>query len=131
MEYLVFIFFLVCMIIFLSLSGKSSFVCSNKRHFFTKTVSKFSLLPCKVSCIVIFFSYFSFKILLSAFFALFLSSFYLYLAGTQKVSLKKKIFLPQKERECFPISFPILGGRNSTKALQSGPFQISGDVVQT
>ena len=27
------------------------------------------------------------------------------------------------EKKCDPLSFPILGGRNSTRASQSGPFQ--------
>ena len=27
------------------------------------------------------------------------------------------------QKKCFPLSFPILGGRDSTRALQSSPFQ--------
>ena len=34
-------------------------------------------------------------------------------------------------KNCFPIYFPILGGHNLTRALQSSSFQISGGVVQT
>ena len=35
----------------------------------------------------------------------------------------------QKERKkCCPLSLPIIGGRDSTRALQSSPFQISGGV---
>ena len=26
-------------------------------------------------------------------------------------------------KKCYPLSFPILGGHNSTRALQSSPFQ--------
>ena len=37
----------------------------------------------------------------------------------------KKKFLPKKRRrkKCCPLSFPILGGRDLTRALQSSPFQ--------
>ena len=35
-----------------------------------------------------------------------------------------------EEKKCYPLSFPILGGRDSTRALQCSPFQISGGVVQ-
>ena len=40
-------------------------------------------------------------------------------------------FLPQKkeEKKGYPLSFPILGGCDSTRALQSSPFQNSGGVV--
>ena len=34
------------------------------------------------------------------------------------------------KKKCYFLSFPILGGRNLTSALQSSPFQISGGVVQ-
>ena len=34
------------------------------------------------------------------------------------------LFLPKKK--CYPLSFPILGGSDLTRALQSSPFQISG-----
>ena len=33
--------------------------------------------------------------------------------------MKKKIFLP---KNCYPLSFPIVGGHNSTRALQSSLF---------
>ena len=37
---------------------------------------------------------------------------------------------PKKIRKkCYPLSFPILGGRDSTRALQSTPFQNTGGVV--
>ena len=36
---------------------------------------------------------------------------------------KKKI---AERKKCYPFSFPILGGRNSTKALKSSPFQNPG-----
>ena len=29
------------------------------------------------------------------------------------------------EKKCYPLSFPILGERDSTRALQSSPFEIS------
>ena len=32
----------------------------------------------------------------------------------------------KKRKKCYPLSFPILGGRNSTRALQSTPFQNPG-----
>ena len=38
-----------------------------------------------------------------------------------------KFFLLLKKK-CYPISFPILGGRDSTRALQSTPFQNPGGV---
>ena len=48
-----------------------------------------------------------------------------------KITLFQKIwkfqtcfFLPKKY--IYPLSFPILGGRNSTRPLHSSPFQISG-----
>ena len=54
-------------------------------------------------------------------------------------SLKKSFFssnyyfffyLPEEkklpEEKCFPLSFPVLGGRNLTRALQSSPFQNPG-----
>ena len=48
-------------------------------------------------------------------------------------TLKKSLFLflffwggggfPRLKKKCYPLSFSIIGGRNSTRALQSGPFQ--------
>ena len=35
-------------------------------------------------------------------------------------------FFSPKEKKCYPLSFPILGGRDSTRALQSSPFQNPG-----
>ena len=46
----------------------------------------------------------------------------------KKKFLKKKI-LSKKKKKCYPLSFPILGGRDSTRALQSSPFQNPGGVV--
>ena len=39
--------------------------------------------------------------------------------------LRKKIEERKKfcRKKCYPFSFPILGGRDSTRALQSSPFQ--------
>jgi hypothetical protein len=37
-------------------------------------------------------------------------------------------FAKKKKEKCYPLSFPILGGRDSTRALQSSLFQISGGV---
>ena len=37
-------------------------------------------------------------------------------------------FLPKKKKKCFSLSFPILW-RNSTRALQSSPFQNPGGVA--
>ena len=45
-----------------------------------------------------------------------------------KKSKKKKKNCPKK---CYPSSFPILGGRNWTRALQSRPFKNPGGVVGT
>ena len=42
----------------------------------------------------------------------------------KKTFLKKRKFFAEKKY--YPLSFPILGGRDSTRALQSSPFQISG-----
>ena len=39
---------------------------------------------------------------------------------------RKKI----SEKKCCNLSFPIWGGRDSPRALQSSPFQISGGVVR-
>ena len=33
------------------------------------------------------------------------------------------IFLNLQNRNCYPLSFPILGGHNLTRALKSSPFQ--------
>ena len=38
-------------------------------------------------------------------------------------SFLKKIFFQKKKKKCYPLSFPILGGRDSTRALQSSPLQ--------
>ena len=35
----------------------------------------------------------------------------------------------KKKKKCYPLSFPILGGRDSTRALQSTPFQNRGGVA--
>jgi hypothetical protein len=42
--------------------------------------------------------------------------------------LKFKIYFSAKQ--CYPHSFPILGRRDSTRALQSGPFQNPGGVTK-
>ena len=34
------------------------------------------------------------------------------------------------KKKCYPLSFPILGGRNLTRALQSSPFQNPGGAVR-
>ena len=62
----------------------------------------------------------------------------LLLAPAEGFCLRPRLFLPfDKKRafyavlpifgnfwcQCFPLSFPILGGRDSTRALQSSPFQ--------
>ena len=39
-----------------------------------------------------------------------------------KRKFRKKSFA-KKEKKCYPLSFPILGGRDSTRALQSSLFQ--------
>ena len=36
----------------------------------------------------------------------------------------------KKGKKCYPLSLPILGGRDSTRALQSSPFQNPGGVVR-
>jgi hypothetical protein len=47
----------------------------------------------------------------------------------KKKKFKKKKFAEKKEeKKCYPLSFPILGGRDSTRALQSTPFQNPGGV---
>ena len=38
------------------------------------------------------------------------------------------IFFFSEEKKCYTLSFPILGGRNSTRALQSSTFQNPGGV---
>ena len=42
-----------------------------------------------------------------------------------KNHLKKKLKRGKclQKKKCFPLSFPILGGRHSTRALKSSPFQ--------
>ena len=45
---------------------------------------------------------------------------------SKKNSLKKMggdIFILPKEKNCYPLSFPIFGGRDSTRTLQSSLFQ--------
>ena len=45
------------------------------------------------------------------------------------VFFEEKFFCQKrKEKKCYPLSFPILGGRNSTRALQSTLFQNPGGV---
>ena len=39
--------------------------------------------------------------------------------NTKKIKKKNA----KKRKKCYPLSFPILGGHNSTRALQSRPFQ--------
>ena len=41
----------------------------------------------------------------------------------QKAENLKKSQKISKKKKCYPLSFPILGGRDSTRALQSSPFQ--------
>ena len=52
------------------------------------------------------------------------------LKKSQKNTLTKneeKINFAEKNKiKCYPLSFPILGGHESTRALQSSPFLISG-----
>ena len=42
----------------------------------------------------------------------------------------KTFFFRRKKNKlkCYPLSFSILGGRDSTRALQSTPFQNTGGV---
>jgi hypothetical protein len=48
-----------------------------------------------------------------------------------KQKIEEKKIAPKKERKkCYPLGFPILGGRDSTRALQSSPFQNPGGVVR-
>ena len=47
---------------------------------------------------------------------------------SKKSETLKNIFLWQKK--CYPLSFPILGIRDSTRALQSSPFKSLGGLVQ-
>ena len=44
----------------------------------------------------------------------------------EKIEEEKKC----QKTKCFPLSFPILGGHDSTRALQSSPFQNPGGVVR-
>ena len=37
--------------------------------------------------------------------------------------LKNLIFFFSQKKKCYPLSFPALGGRNLTRALQSSPIQ--------
>ena len=41
---------------------------------------------------------------------------------------EEKMFAEKKKKKCYPLSFPILGGRDSTRALQSTPFQNPGGI---
>ena len=41
----------------------------------------------------------------------------------KKINLKEEKNPLKKEKKCYPLSFPILGGLASTRALQSSPFQ--------
>ena len=44
-------------------------------------------------------------------------------------NINKKIIVEKEKKEkCYPLSFPILLGRDSTRALQSNPFQNPGGV---
>ena len=45
-------------------------------------------------------------------------------------SKKKKItfFSKKKKKKSYPLSFPILGGPDSTRAFHSSPFQNPGGV---
>ena len=36
----------------------------------------------------------------------------------------------KKKKKCYPLSFPMLGGSDSTRALQSAPFQNPGGVIR-
>ena len=49
------------------------------------------------------------------------------------ITLKIAKNLERSPKKCYPLSFPILEGRNSTKALQSSPFQnpVGGTVTFT
>ena len=41
----------------------------------------------------------------------------------------KKILPEKKRKKCYSLSFPIFGGCESTRALQSSPFQNPGGVA--
>ena len=43
--------------------------------------------------------------------------------------LGKDIILKKKKKKYYPLSFPILGGRDLTTVQQSSPFQNPGGVV--
>ena len=50
---------------------------------------------------------------------------------SQKISKIHFFFQQQKKnitKKLYPLSFPILGGCDLTRALQFSPFQISGGV---
>ena len=48
----------------------------------------------------------------------------------QKNFLKDLFFAEKKKKKkCYPLGYPILGGRDSTRALQFTPFQNPGGVV--
>ena len=50
----------------------------------------------------------------------------------KKNHFNKKVFTEEKNlrKKCYPFSFPILGVRNSTRALQSSPFQKPGGIIR-
>ena len=56
------------------------------------------------------------------------------LEKSQKITFFLNFFIFEREKnaekkikkKCYPLSFPVLGGRDSTRALQSSPFQILG-----
>ena len=48
-----------------------------------------------------------------------------------KKKKQKKTLLKKRRKKCYPLSFPILGGRNLTRALQSTPFQNPGAVISS
>ena len=49
----------------------------------------------------------------------------------KKKNLGRKKISPKKRRKnCYPLTFPILGGCDSTRALQSSPFPNPGGVVR-
>ena len=63
--------------------------------------------------------------------------FWVWTEKSQKISknqfkqqnINKKIIVEKEKKEkCYPLSFPILLGRDSTRALQSNPFQNPGGV---
>ena len=45
---------------------------------------------------------------------------------TFKKMKKKKMPKKKERKKCYPLSFPILGGSDLTRALQFTPFQTPG-----